>query len=29
MVLRYDDATKAGIYYIRSGAMEKEMKSYY
>ena len=29
MVLRYDDAAKAGIYYIRSGAMEKEMKSYY
>ena len=29
MVLRYDDATKTGLYYIRSGAMEKEMKSYY
>jgi len=28
MALRYDDSTKAGIYYIRSGAMEKQMKAY-
>ena len=29
MALRYDDMTKTGMYYIRSGAMEKQMKSYY
>jgi hypothetical protein len=29
MALRYDDMAKTGIYYIRSGAMEKQMKSYY
>ena len=28
MALRYDDITKAGIYYIRSGAMEKQMTAY-
>jgi hypothetical protein len=29
MALRYDNATQTGIYYIRSDAMEKQMKSYY
>jgi hypothetical protein len=28
MALRYDDVTKTGMYYIRSGAMEKQMKAY-
>lgn len=29
MALRYDAGTKTGMYYIRSGAMEKQMASYY
>ena len=28
MALRYDAMTKTGMYYIRSGAMEKQMKAY-